>query len=98
MDFTGMKPSDALEKAHEAFPYVEWNWYTALGDRCCAVGLLGMAIGGECRYQAVRETFEKLPNINGSTINEDTEHQISCATFNAKSFPEAIELLRRRGW
>lgn len=104
MDFTGMKPSDALEKAHEAFPETEWDYLVCCSNTaCCSVGLLGRAILGDCtelnRYQAVNEMFYFLP---GATLSHKWEYpnasSISFATRYAESFPEAIKLLRALGW
>lgn len=100
MDFTGMKPSDALEKAHEALPHVTWDWSTAHGDHCCAVGLLAQAIGvvdNMSRYSVVARTFGELPLSESDNLLVNGDFAISVATQWAKSFPEAIAMLRERG-
>lgn len=95
MDFTGMKPSDALEKAHEAFPEIKWEWtrprvhmFGSTANCCCAAGLLCLASGVDS-HDGLAEVFPSIDSA-GSAISQ--------ATYDAHSFPEAIELLRARGW
>lgn len=102
MDFTGLRPSDALEKAHEAFPEIKWEWDAPWVNReepCgCAVALLCHALGAGAGYwNLVGEMFPSLPEVGGRG-EMFRANAISDSTCNARSFPEAIELLRARGW
>jgi len=73
----------ALQKAHEAYPEVQWNWRSfritkegGAGYTACAAALLGYALG---RPNAYSDGKICMSNI-------------SLATCHANSFCEAIEM------
>lgn len=108
LDFSDLNPSDALARAHEAFPGIRWEWNRptvgAFGTGC-AVALLAFAMGledlGDTRqWDEVGAHFAPrvrphFPETEWSFFN--VAAKISVLTIRAHSFPEAVAALREAG-
>lgn len=106
MSFYGMRISDAILKAHEAFPNISYYWPMGLivGVNCgCSAALLTYAVGsGACwnvlnaQFPLLEEKLRAHPKYRMTVMPVGVF--ISDMTVGAGSFEEAAELLREKGY